>query len=1068
MIDNSMQNFSGFGKPVIGPFALVLALVLGCAAGVAAFAPEAWAKNPDRAVSNRDKDGDGRVSPAEWEKSREIFDRIDKNGDGFLTPDDFAQHWQMIGGGSQNGGPKNGASSGGQKSDKTKEAQALLKSAFKELKKGRNQKALEITRKAAELIKGADAPKKLYAKVHYFLAKREFGAGNTLAALRASKIATATYPGPLNVSDLVKYYTEAGRLPAAEDAADKARGLAEEALAREGVSDKKRFTVVYGISMMNATLHQKQGRWREAESEIRTAIGAGKELKSADPDLWVPGINAYRTLAFNLIRQGRAVEAEIAAREGLNLARSKAGKAGTHLGNLARAVGEALLAQGRREDAQTLAAEAVDHLTGAGEPPSSRKVVLAKRFAATLLALGGEWQAADDRFTQLRADLAGNEALTRRLLDNNQLVTVAAIKQGKAKDVRSRLEAQHTRVLDRNGETHKKTIRLKALLAMALAAMGDQDLALKFFTAAVPKMLSSSNLSESDEDDSQSVSTTIRRAVFESYMALLSDLRNSETAADAGIDPVAEAFRVADAARGSIVQKALVASGARAVVGDKELAKLVRTEQDTRKSVGALNQLLAQILGRPEADRDGQAVKELEGEIERTRTGRDAAMNEIESRFPEYARLINPRPATIDEARAALAPGEALITTYIGDARGFAWAVDADGARAFTAIDLGAEDVDDMVATLRSALDPGPGGLADIADFDVGTAYELYARVLKPLEAVWKKARNLVVVAHGPLGALPFSVLPTTAAPLPAAKGLPLSNHKAVAWLAKTHSVTLVPSVAALASLRRLPPAAKGRVPFIGFGDPYFNEKQTETATQVAQVSGTMRGVPVVLRSVLRGVENAELARLPRLPDTATEVFSIAKALATDPAKSVFLGADASEARVKSMDLSGYKIVTFATHGLVPGDLKGLVQPALAMSTPKITGGKGDGLLTMEEILNLKLDADWVVLSACNTASGAGAGAEAVSGLGQAFFYAGTRSLLASNWPVETTSAKALTTDIFRRQAGDSSLKRAEALRRAMMGLMETGVFRDPKSGKPVFSFAHPIFWAPFSLIGDG
>ena len=160
--------------------------------------------------------------------------------------------------------------------------------------------------------------------------------------------------------------------------------------------------------------------------------------------------------------------------------------------------------------------------------------------------------------------------------------------------------------------------------------------------------------------------------------------------------------------------------------------------------------------------------------------------------------------------------------------------------------------------------------------------------------------------------------------------------------------------------------------------------------------------------------------------------------------------------------------MAFATHGLVPGDLNGLRQPALALSSPKLTGTGGDGLLTMGEILELKLDADWVVLSACNTAAGNGAGAEAFSGLGRAFFYAGTRALLLSNWPVETTSAKALTTDLFKRQADDPALTRAEALRQAMVGLIDGAGYVDEASGKVVFSYAHPIFWAPFSLVGDG
>jgi CHAT domain-containing protein len=108
-----------------------------------------------------------------------------------------------------------------------------------------------------------------------------------------------------------------------------------------------------------------------------------------------------------------------------------------------------------------------------------------------------------------------------------------------------------------------------------------------------------------------------------------------------------------------------------------------------------------------------------------------------------------------------------------------------------------------------------------------------------------------------------------------------------------------------------------------------------------------------------------------------------------------------------------------------------------------------------------------VVLSACNTGAGEGAGAEAVSGLGRAFFYAGTRALLVSNWPVETTSARTLTTDLFQRQAADPTPPRAEALNRTMQELIDRAGYID-RRGRLVFSYAHPLFWAPFSLVGDG
>jgi CHAT domain-containing protein len=189
--------------------------------------------------------------------------------------------------------------------------------------------------------------------------------------------------------------------------------------------------------------------------------------------------------------------------------------------------------------------------------------------------------------------------------------------------------------------------------------------------------------------------------------------------------------------------------------------------------------------------------------------------------------------------------------------------------------------------------------------------------------------------------------------------------------------------------------------------------------------------------------------------------------LEADPAKALNLGKDANESKVKATDLSKFKIVAFSTHGLVPGELDGLTQPALALTAPSVADVDGDGLLTMEEILGLKLDADWVVLSACNTGTGAGAGAEAASGLGRAFFYAGTRALLVTNWSVHSQSARELVTDLFRRQASDPKITRGEALRQAMISLIDQGGYVDG-TGKMLFSYAHPLFWAPYSIIGDG
>jgi CHAT domain-containing protein len=133
-----------------------------------------------------------------------------------------------------------------------------------------------------------------------------------------------------------------------------------------------------------------------------------------------------------------------------------------------------------------------------------------------------------------------------------------------------------------------------------------------------------------------------------------------------------------------------------------------------------------------------------------------------------------------------------------------------------------------------------------------------------------------------------------------------------------------------------------------------------------------------------------------------------------------------------------------------------------------VTGDDDDGLLKMGEVLKLKLNADWVVLSACNTGAADGAGAEAVSGLGRAFFYAGTRAILVSMWPVETTSARKLTTGLFQYQKENKTLSRVRAHQKSILALIDSPGLIDDASGKVVASYAHPLFWAPFILVGDG
>lgn len=162
---------------------------------------------------------------------------------------------------------------------------------------------------------------------------------------------------------------------------------------------------------------------------------------------------------------------------------------------------------------------------------------------------------------------------------------------------------------------------------------------------------------------------------------------------------------------------------------------------------------------------------------------------------------------------------------------------------------------------------------------------------------------------------------------------------------------------------------------------------------------------------------------------------------------------------MKQTRLADYSIVYFATHGLVAGDIKGLAEPSLVLSIPKEPTDLDDGLLTASEVAQLKLNADWVVLSACNTIAGDKPGAEALSGLARSFFYAGAKSLLVSHWAVASDAATRLTTSTFDILKSSPGLGRSEALRQAMLGYL---------NDTSAATNAYPAYWGPFALIGEG
>ncbi len=762
-----------------------------------------------------------------------------------------------------------------------------------------------------------------------------------------------------------------------------------------------------------------------------------------------------------LLEQGKYAEAEASTRAALRRALEHFGKYSPETGNAVVRLAIAVNEQGRTHEAAALAKAAVDIYEQIGASSTARVVVTAKRLIGGSLAQEGRFAEADALFGDLKAALLKTPETAERLGTGSFAWVMSQIRLGKTaaavEQAREIYDVNHRRY----GTAFYGVLEARGYYAYALAADGKYEQSLREYRETVPALLAAASDRAGAEGLGIARSRRMTR-ILEGYIKLLGGIAAAGKAPP-GLDPVAEAFVMSDIARGSSVQRALVAASARAAIRDPQLAQLAREEQDAGQRIASLTAILVDLLARPPEKSLPEVIAAMRRDIDDLGKRRAQIKQDIEKRFPDYANLIDPKPIALEAARKTLAPGEALVVLYGTDDSTFVWAVPQQGAARFHVAKLGARERDRLVATLRKALDVGDVPLDRFPAFDIAAAHRLFAELLAPLEPAWGNARSLLVVPHGSLGQLPFSVLVTQSRALEA-KPLRFEGYKDVAWLARRASVTQLPSVNTLASLRSVQRAQLPTKPFIGFGDPVFGPER-EASVQVATRGFRLRSAPFSEDPQKR--LSSQLGQLSRLPDTADELEGIAGALNV-PKDELYLRARASESNVKKTDLSDRRVVAFATHGLVAGDLDGLLQPALALSNPSVTGEKdSDGLLGMDEILSLKLNADWVVLSACNTASAEGAGGEALSGLGKAFFYAGARSLLVSNWPVETVSAKLLTTDIFRRQAGDAKLPRAEALRQAMLHIMdhENGKGED---GKPLYAYAHPMFWAPFSLVGDG
>ncbi|MGQ0741552.1 MAG: CHAT domain-containing protein [Alphaproteobacteria bacterium] len=519
------------------------------------------------------------------------------------------------------------------------------------------------------------------------------------------------------------------------------------------------------------------------------------------------------------------------------------------------------------------------------------------------------------------------------------------------------------------------------------------------------------------------------------FIAAAEGLAKNDPAKRATLD--AEAFRAIQLANSDVADQTIARAAARQAADDPQLAALIREAQDAARARDLARIELAAQFAKPQDERDAGRERKRSEDLKAASARADAMQARVLQAYPDYARLAEPGPAELSTLQTQLRRDEAFIAYVIGYKGGYALLATRDELKTYK-LDVTAAKLAEDVAALRRAFTPRLGSLSD---FSLKSSASLYRQLVGPLEPELAGVQHLIVASTGDLASLPMVLLVSDG-------GSP--SYSDAAWLVRRMALSQVPSPRAFVSLRdaRLTEARAPR-PFLGLGNPAFTGARTAKGDPLNALAGACRESGPMSADVLRA--------LPPLRDTAREVRSVSSQLGGG---TVLLGAEATEANLRAQQLDQYAVLYFATHGLLPGELRCQSEPGLVLSPPSRTAGStsADGLLEAGEIASLKLNADLVVLSACNTAASGGSsfGGGALEGLSESFFNAGARSVLASHWEVPTLSTNRLMTGMFDRYGRDRGRGLSEALRQSQLSLIS-----DART-------AHPFHWAAFTVIGDG
>lgn len=518
----------------------------------------------------------------------------------------------------------------------------------------------------------------------------------------------------------------------------------------------------------------------------------------------------------------------------------------------------------------------------------------------------------------------------------------------------------------------------------------------------------------------------------------------------------AEAFRVAESGRARVLLDLLSEARARGIGGIAP--ELVVREAGLRGELVALEERFRREMSKPQM----QQNRFLLDMVTRRRLELEQALGDIQQeligRYPGYAELVQPTVADAVAVQRILRPKEVLVKYFIGEDLSAAWVISKKAVRLHT-LPLDAQNAEAVVRNQRKQLEAPKA-------FDLTAASQLYTALMTPIEQDLQHAETVFIVPDGPLQYLAFEALVhsvrfrDTKEAVRLKDRLELHSGLEVTYLADRYTIAYLQSASILACLRGGRCGQAGPRPqkdFVVFADPVYGIDEVKAAG-----AGSNRGAVEIHRSLQAPRAGFGRFNFPRLKFTEEEAKSIGPLFGATAANGgLNVRLQAQETRVKELDLSQFRYVHFATHGILGDEVAGAwQQPSLVLSLHG--DSKNDGFLQMDEIFNLRLNADLVTLSACRTGLGQALRGEGLLGLTRAFMYAGTPSVAVSLWLVNDRATAHLM-EAFYRNLKDGQPK-AVALNSARRDLRRW-VYRDEILG--TIGHEHPYYWTSFILVGE-